>query len=208
MKKIYVVLFICIASLSIKAATFTVTVSGLSYSPSSLTVTVGDQVFFQPAGHPTAQTSQSTWMSNGTATLAGGWGSFTSNFSFSATATGTVFYVCQAHVGSGMKGTITVVSGVGVNETVNNFLNEFNVFPNPASEKVKVSLGLAEASIVNIKLFNVLGQEVNSFVNQNPLNNGNHDFTFELPQGILPGNYFIEVSSGERRSIKKLMVTK
>lgn len=208
MKKIYLVLFICIAFLGAKSATFTVNISGFTYSPSTLTVAVGDVVIFQPAGHPTAQVTQTTWNANGTATMTGGWGSSTSNFTVNAVSVGTIYYVCTAHVGLGMKGTITVVSGVGVNETANNFLNNYNLFPNPATTNVQVSFGLTETSTVSIKLFNVAGQEVKVFVSDLNLAADNYEYNFELPQSIASGNYFIEVSSGNRKSTKKLLVSK
>lgn len=208
MKKIYLILFICIAFLGTKAATFTINIVGNTYSPNALSIAVGDVVIIQASGvHPANQVSASTWSANGTSTLSGGWGSQTATFTFTATSVGTVYYVCQAHVGLGMKGTITV-NATSINETAANFLNSFNLFPNPATSNVKVSFGLNEASTVNIKLFNVAGQEVKTFVSDLNLATGNYEYNFELPQSIASGNYFIEVSSGDRRSIKKLLVSK
>ncbi len=37
---------------------------------------------------------------------------------------------------------------------------------------------------------------------------GNYQYDFELPQGISDGNYFIEISSGNRKTTKKLLVSK
>lgn len=209
MKKIYLVLFICIAFLGVKSATFTVTILGNSYSPSTLTVSVGDMVVIQASGlHPANQVTFSDWTSGVTTPMVGGWGSLSTTFTFTATTVGTIYYLCQTHGPFGMKGTITVVSGVGINETANNFLNSYNLFPNPATSNVKVSFGLTENSTVNIKLFNVAGQEVKVFVSDLNLVADNYEYNFELPQSIASGNYFIEVSSGNRKSIKKLLVSK
>ncbi len=209
MKKIYLVLFICIALFSTKATTFTVNISGFTYSPASLTVAVGDRVVIAASGgHPLNQVDLSNWTAGITGTVSGGWGSLTSTHTFSATTVGTVYYMCGFHGPSGMKGTITVVSGVGINETANNFLNNYNLFPNPATTNVKVSFGLTETSTVSIKLFNVAGQEVKVFVSDLNLVADNYEYNFELPQSIASGNYFIEVSSGNRKSTKKLLVSK
>jgi plastocyanin len=210
MKKIYLILFACIAFLGTKAATFTITISGFAYSPSTLTCTVGDQVIIQASGsHPTAQVDQPTWAADGTTPMAGGWGSQTTTFTFSPSSIGTVYYVCQFHVGLGMKGTITVNgSGIGINETANNFLKEYNVFPNPATTNIKVGFGLEENSTVNIKLLSLTGQEVKTFVSDMNLPQGKHEYSFELPLGIATGNYFIEISSGTRKTTKKVLVTK
>lgn len=209
MKKIYLVLFICIAFLGTKATTYTVAIAGFAFSPSVTTCAIGDQVIIQAGGiHPVPQVSQSTWMANGTATLAGGWGTANATFTYNAVATGTIYFVCQNHVATfGMKGMI-IVNATSVAETAKNFLNNYNLFPNPATSNVKVSFGLNEASTVNIKLFNVAGQEVKAFVSDLNLASGNYEYNFELPPSIASGNYFIEVSSGERKSTKKLLVSK
>ncbi len=209
MKKIYLILFACITIFASKAATYSVNIVGFAYSPSVTTCAVGDQVIIQAASiHPTAQVSQTTWMANGTATLAGGWGSNFTTFTFSAASTGTVYFVCQNHVAtSNMKGMI-VINPTGVHDAAANFLNSYNLFPNPATSNVKVSFGLNEASTVNIKLFNVAGQEVKTFVSDLNLATGNYEYSFDLPSSISSGNYFIEVSSGSRKSTKKLLVTK
>ena len=111
------------------------------------------------------------------------------------------------HVSSGMKGQI-LVNASGINETAANFLKEYNVFPNPATSNVKVGFGLEESSTVNIKMMNVNGQEVKVFVSDLNLQQGKYEYNFELPQGIAAGNYFIEVSSGSRKSARKILVTK
>lgn len=210
MKKIYLILLAWLAFSGINATTFTVTIGpGSVYTPSVTTCAVGDQVIIQASTiHPTAQVSQATWLANGTATLAGGWGSNTTTFTFTAVSTGTVYYVCTNHVAlSGMKGMV-VVNPTGINENASDFLKSYNLFPNPASSNVKVSFGLNESSTVNIKLFNIAGQEVKTFVSELNLVTGNYEYSFELPQSIASGNYFIEVSSGNRKSTKKLLVTK
>lgn len=208
MKKIYLSLLICIACLSTKATTFTVSIAGFAYTPTLTTCAIGDQVIIQAASlHPLNQVDASTWAANGSSTVTGGWGSKTTTHTFSATTTGTIYFVCQNHVLSGMKGMI-VVNATGIQEKANNFLNQYNVFPNPATNSVKVSFGLNENSSVSIKLFNVLGQEVETLESYNGLNSGNHEFYFELPENITTGTYFVVISSDNRRSVKKLLVTK
>lgn len=207
MKKIYLVLFICIAFIGAKATTYTVTITSFpyAYSPSVTTCAPGDQVVIQAQSiHPTAQVDQLTWMTSGTTTMTGGWGSKTTTFTYSAVSTGTVYFLCQIHLFKGM----IIVNSVGIHETAANFLNNYNLFPNPATTNVKVSFGLNEASVVGIKLFNVAGQEVKTFASDLNLTSGNYEYNFDLPPGISAGNYFIEVSSGNRRTTKKLLVTK
>ena len=96
MKKIYLILLICIAFLGTKAATFTVNISGFAYTPSVTTCAVGDFIVIVSSGfHPSNQVSQSTWLANGSTTLAGGWGSQTTTHTVTAVSTGTIYFVCQ-----------------------------------------------------------------------------------------------------------------
>jgi len=208
MKKIYLVLFICMAFSGSKAATYTVAIAGTAYSPSVTTCAVGDVIIIQASGfHPNAEVSMATWNSNGTVAVGGGWGVQTTTFSYTAVSTGTNYFVCQNHVGLGMKGMI-IVNSVGISEASQTFLNNYTLFPNPATASVKVSFGLNEASLVNIKLYTLAGEKVNTFANDLNLANGNYEYTFDLPPGISAGNYFIEVSSGNRKTFKKLLIVK
>jgi plastocyanin len=209
MKKIYFILFACMAFFATNATTYTITIGpGNAYTPNNLSVAVGDMVVIQASSsHPTAQVDQTTWNANGTTPMVGGWGSQTTTFTFTATAPGTIYYVCQFHVGAGMKGTI-LVNAAGINETANNFLTEINVFPNPATTNVKVGFALEGNSTVNIKMMNVNGQEVKVFISDLNLAQGKYEYSFDLPQSIAAGNYFIEVSSGSKKSTKKILVTK
>ena len=116
MKKIYSTILLTIAAFAMNATSYTITTSGFSYSPSTLTVTVGDVVTISASGtHPLAEVSQTTWNANGTATLSTGFGNKTSSYTFTISSTNSIYYVCTNHVGSGMKGQITV-STVGVKE--------------------------------------------------------------------------------------------
>jgi plastocyanin len=208
MKKLYFILFACIIALGAKAATFTVSVSGFAYSPNTLTVTVGDMVVFTGISgtHPTAQVDATTYAANGTTTLSSGWGVKTSNFTVSISSPGTIYYVCQNHVGSGMKGTITVNS-TGVKENTN-ILQGFSLFPNPAQSDIKVGFSLGTTTEVSVKLFNLLGQEISVLSPSAPFSQGNYNLSFALPLYINNGTYFVAITANEKTVIKKLIVTK
>ena len=58
MKKIYSYILFTILAVSMKATSYTVSISGFAYSPSTLTVTVGDVVTISASGtHPLAEVS-------------------------------------------------------------------------------------------------------------------------------------------------------
>ncbi|MCB2204575.1 T9SS type A sorting domain-containing protein [bacterium] len=107
---LYCFALVCLLSGSVLATTHTVVNSGFSFSPSSLTINVGDTVVFNlGSAHNVVEVSQATWNANGNTPLSGGFtlpfGGGTLIFS----TAGTEYYVCSPHASSGMKGTINVV---------------------------------------------------------------------------------------------------
>ena len=115
MKKIYSSLLLSMTALCMNATSYTITTVGTTYSPNTLTVSVGDVVTIAASGtHPLAEVSQTTWMANGTTTLSSGFGNKTSNYTFTITSTTSIYYVCVNHVASmQMKGQITVSTTTG-----------------------------------------------------------------------------------------------
>ncbi|MDT8323713.1 MAG: plastocyanin/azurin family copper-binding protein [Bacteroidota bacterium] len=104
------VLFLVLHAGTATGTTHTITNSGFTFSPSSLTISVGDTVVFSIASsHNAVEVSQATWNSNGNTPLSGGFsvpfGGGTVIFSSAATH----YYVCSPHASLGMKGVINVV---------------------------------------------------------------------------------------------------
>jgi plastocyanin len=92
---------------------FTVTSPGNTFSPASLTITSGDTVVFSIASsHNVVEVSQTTYNSNGTTPLSGGFSlAFGGGTLFPAALTvGTHYYVCTPHASVGMKAIIIVQS--------------------------------------------------------------------------------------------------
>ncbi len=208
MKKIYLSLFACLIYLGMNSATFSVNISGFSYAPASLTVAVGDVITIQAsATHPLVQVDGGTWNAGGTASLTGGWGVKTADYTFTVSTVGSIYYLCQVHGPSGMKGQLTVIAAAGVNEN-SNFINNLILFPNPANNKMTVNFGLTTASQVSAKLMNLLGQEVAVLIPNTKLPADNYSYTFELPAAMPDGAYFAVITSNDRRVTKKVVVNK
>ncbi len=87
--------------------------------------------------------------------------------------------------------------------------NDFNLyqnFPNPFNNKTKIPFSIPEKSFVNLKVFNVAGEEIKTLINQE-LDKGNYTIEFDakdLPSGI----YLYRITCGKLRSIKKMIVVK
>lgn len=209
MKKIYLTLLAIAAFAGIKAASYTITTTpNNAYSPATLTVNVGDVVTIMGSGtHPTAQVDQTTWNANGTATVSGGWGVQSSAYTFTATTPGDIYYVCTVHVSMGMKGMIAVMP---INGVVQNALSlqSVNVFPNPASEQMNISIVSAENLSAAFTLYTVIGQKAAVLSEKTALNAGENTVKLLLPSGLSNGNYVLEVSSDSKKTVKKIIVLK
>ena len=81
-----------------------------------------------------------------------------------------------------------------------------NIFPNPFNPSVKVVYHLKRASRIKIKIYDILGTEIQTLVNEFQMS-GNYSVTFEA--GSLPsGVYFCRIESDGFTSTKKIMLMK
>jgi len=108
MKKLYSVFLLTAMVFCAYAATVTVSNAGNSFTPSAITINVGDSVQFNIAGsHDVVEVSLATYNANGN-TSNGGFALPFGGGTLSGLATGTYYYVCTPHAAGGMKGTVTV----------------------------------------------------------------------------------------------------
>jgi plastocyanin len=131
MKNIFLILFLMLSGINYSQTTHDVTVQNFSFSPQSLTITVGDIV---------------RWTNNsGTHNVKADDNSFTSGpaapapweFTHTFTAVGSNPYYCEPHQGMGMTGTIIVQDPVGVSDD-DLIADKFELnqnFPNPFKSK-------------------------------------------------------------------------
>jgi plastocyanin len=112
-------LFILAASPAV-ATKHTVTASGFTFSPSTLTITEGDTVVFTLSLlHDALEVSHATWNINGTTALPGGFSVAFGGGEAVPSGVGTHYYVCENHVLSfGMKGSIIVNPAVAAFSSV------------------------------------------------------------------------------------------
>jgi plastocyanin len=139
MKTIFSSLMLVLSSTTAFCTTWIITNSGSTFSPSAITITVGDDVTFNLASiHNAVEVSQATWNANGSTKLTGG---FETPFGggqvpSSQLGVGTHYYVCANHVSSGMKGTIVVQNATGIEE--NRLSSDLSIYPNPSLISVTI----------------------------------------------------------------------
>ncbi len=95
------------------------------------------------------------------------------------------------------------------NETVETF-NLMQNYPNPFNPVTTISWQLAERSHTTLKIYDVLGNEIKTLVNEDQ-SQGNHEITFDA-SGFSSGAYFYKlsaISNNKEHSVaKKLMILK
>ena len=99
---------------------------------------------------------------------------------------------------------------VGVeDETNSNVVSSFNLaqnYPNPFNPSTKISYALQNPELVTLRVFDVLGREVATLVNQYQ-SAGNHTVSFDA-SSLSSGMYFYKIEAGSFQSIKKMMLLK
>jgi len=96
-------------------------------------------------------------------------------------------------------------NGVDEGMVASNYSLEQN-YPNPFNPSTKISYSLQKPELVSLKVFDVLGREVASLVNQYQ-SAGSHSVTFNAAS-LASGMYFYKLEAGSFQSIKKLMLLK
>lgn len=170
------------------ATTHTVTNSGLTFSPSTLTINVGDTVVWNiGSNHNVVEVSQSTWNSNGNTPLSGG---FTTPFGGGTvvfSSTGTHYFVCSPHASSGMKGTITVEQ-----KTIRTNSLTSSVFCEGASLTVPFTITgtFNSGNVFTAQLSNASGSFANPSSIGTVTGTSSGQISATLPGNVVPGSGF------------------
>ncbi|NJM16664.1 MAG: T9SS type A sorting domain-containing protein [Bacteroidales bacterium] len=138
--KVFFAFFMFALCATVFPKTWTITNSGTSFSPGSLTINLGDSIEFDlGGGHNSVEVNKTTWDANGNAPLEGGWETpFGGGLVLAEKLTeGTHYFVCDPHASFGMKGTIVVQAATDV--AINGQEPGFTVFPNPAEDYILIT---------------------------------------------------------------------
>jgi plastocyanin len=184
------------------STTHTITNSGFTFSPATITINVGDSVMFSIGNnHNVVEVSEATWNANGNTPLPG----FSLPFGggllpASSLPIGTHYYVCEPHASLGMKGTILVQSATGINENTSS--NDFSIYPNPSEGIFQVDIkNTNEQQIFSLNVFDISGANVLKL--SFPAIEGNQEIDLSsYPKGI----YFLKISDNEKSFYKKIVL--
>ncbi len=201
MKKILLSLSLTLLFFNGYSTIWTINNSGLTFTPGTLTITVGDSVnFVVGSSHNPTEVSQTTWNANGNTPLPG----FTLPFGGgmvlpSDLTVGTHYYVCSNHAGSAMKGTIIVQNISGINSVVK---SSVSIYPNPSNGIFFLnSNDVRFSKSISINVFNVLGEKIYFAENANGLSSTLLDLS-----NVTKGVYFVRINSGENNFSQRIMI--
>jgi len=185
------------------STTITVTNTGFEFTPSAITINLGDEILFSIASiHTVIEVSADTYNANGNTPLAGGFSLPNGGGTVSASllTVGTHYYVCGVHFSSGMKGTITVVN---TTEIVENPLKDaFSVFPNPSNGNFQLKINNPQsAKKFDLGIFDAIGNKVYA------KSNIQQQFTTNVELSDLPkGSYVVRLYDGNESYYRKIVV--
>ena len=103
------------------------------------------------------------------------------------------------------SGIVTAVEEETNPTTVTNFELQQN-YPNPFNPSTKIKYSLAEQSQVTLKVYNILGKEIATLVNE-VKGNGNHEVSFD-GSGLASGVYFYTLQAGKITQTRKMILMK
>ncbi len=196
------------------STTHIITNSGFTFSPSSITISLGDTVEFVLASiHAAREVNQATWNADGN-TSNGGFDLPFGGGTVVLTQTGIHYYVCPPHASLGMKGTITVNSATHVMTAGGGIPVKFALmqnYPNPFNPTTTIHYELPTSSKVTLKIYDVLGQEVKTLVDgveAGGYRSVTWDGTSDSGTRVASGVFFYRLEAGIFTDTKRLLLLK
>ena len=195
MKKLFLSLLVLLTSTIGFCTTWVITNSGFTFSPATITITIGDDVTYNLDGsHNVVEVSQSTWNANGNTALAGGFQTSFGGGSVLASelAVGTHYYVCSPHASLGMKGVIIVQSTTDIEES--QMETNLSVYPNPSNNIITIK---SRNNMIGSKYY-IMDQKGRPFFKDKL---ANETTSIDISQ-LNPGIYLLQIVGQRRQSIK------
>ena len=80
------------------------------------------------------------------------------------------------------------------------------VYPNPANNQSVIDITIMEDAIVELKIFNILGEEIKVIISEK-MHTGTHRFVNELST-LSSGLYYYQLTVGSKKLVQKLMINR
>ena len=183
------------------AAIFTVSVGHLLFTPSDFTVNTGDTILW--TWTEGSHTTTSTQIPGG----AMGWDEAINDnspvFVYVPVIAGSYNYVCSPHASMGMTGHFTVINTSGITEnllegaTLNSALL--------GNDELLVKYNLPSSSVVSVRLYNLIGNVVSTFMSDVRMPAGAYEEKYALPS-LRSGIYMLQLQTSEGALTKRILI--
>ncbi|MFA3782791.1 DUF5689 domain-containing protein [Melioribacteraceae bacterium 4301-Me] len=101
---------------------------------------------------------------------------------------------------------ISPVTSVNFKHEIDNSYNLYQNYPNPFNPSTKIGYQLPVSGFVSLKVYDLLGREIATLVNENKLA-GKYEATFNA-EGLPSGIYIYRLTSGSKNLAKKMLLVK
>ena len=135
---------------------------------------------------------------------------------YTSTTAGVIYHMSRARTGSvifAVKSNGTIVRYgpplTGITPIGNITPTQYNLsqnYPNPFNPTTKINYSLPKSGLVTLKIYNILGQEVNTLVNE-VKSAGVYSVDFNA-SNLSSGIYFYTIKSGDFTDVKKMSLIK
>ncbi len=101
---------------------------------------------------------------------------------------------------------VDVIEDIDANDNLPVEYALYNNYPNPFNPSTRISFAVPESGIVNLVIYDILGQKVSTVTNRY-YNAGNYTLNFDA-SGLNSGVYFYRMTSNNKSFVKKMILTK
>ncbi len=209
--RLLIISVLALAGLLNAQTSHTVQLSNYQFTPMNTNIIVGDTVKFVWIEGSHTTTSDSTTGSN---VWNADINNLTPTFSVVITTPGVHHFHCIPHQALGMVGTITASLPTGVIENTI-AASEFKLdqnYPNPFNPSTIISYNLVNPGFVTLKIYNSIGQEVATLVNENQ-SSGSHSIVFNSSENfnngaLASGVYYYKLQTSGFEQTRKMLLLK
>ncbi|MEO8666080.1 MAG: T9SS type A sorting domain-containing protein [Ignavibacteria bacterium] len=206
---VFMALFITMLTGTSFSTTINVTVQNFSFSPANVNAVVGDTIkwnWSNGSHTTTCDGSNGTTRPSGATSWNAGLNNGSPSFKYVIRVAGNYHYVCEPHAPD-MNGNITATPSaiITLTELVNSYELSQN-YPNPFNPTTNIKFSIQNSSNVKLKIFNSVGMEVETLVNQT-LNAGTYRVDWNavnFPSGL----YYYRIESSDFVQTRKMLLIK
>lgn len=187
--------------LTSKAGMFHIMVGNLQFNPNNITVNTGDTIMW--IWFEGSHTTTSTQIPIG----ATAWNELINfndtNYMYLPVIAGTYNYVCSPHQSMGMTGQFTVVNTSSLSENVieGATLNGSMI----GSDQLMVRFNLPVQSVVTVRMYDLIGNVVGTFLSDVRQHAGSYEERFLLPS-LRSGIYMLQLQTAEGVLTKRVLI--